>query len=108
LDCRAGWSDSGGNPRFVDLARSEVSRLGFQNVAIIQAGALASGHERESFDLVHERLVLVNVPQPSALAHITPGAWPAAHAAEEVADGADGRVRGCHGQGSGRSSRGDQ
>jgi SAM-dependent methyltransferase len=49
--------------RFVDLARSEVTRLGLRNVTIVQADALASGLERESFDLVHERLVLVNVPE---------------------------------------------
>lgn len=54
-------------PRFVAMARSEVERLGLSNVSIVQADALHSGLDRESFDFVHERLVLVNVPERDEL-----------------------------------------
>jgi ubiquinone/menaquinone biosynthesis C-methylase UbiE len=50
-------------PRFVELARREVERLGLQNVTLVEADALASGLDDDSFDLVHERLVMVNVPE---------------------------------------------
>jgi ubiquinone/menaquinone biosynthesis C-methylase UbiE len=53
--------------RFADMARREVQRLGLANVTIVEADALHSGLERESFDLVHERLVLVNVPERGRL-----------------------------------------
>jgi SAM-dependent methyltransferase len=47
--------------RFVDMARAEIARRGLNNVEIVQADALSSGLPRESFDLVHTRLVMVNV-----------------------------------------------
>jgi ubiquinone/menaquinone biosynthesis C-methylase UbiE len=50
-------------PRFVELARREVARLGLQNVTIVEADALKNGLDNDSFDLVHERLVMVNVPE---------------------------------------------
>src|SRR5205085_295734 len=53
--------------RFVELARSEIERLGLQTVQVIEADGLNSGLESDSFDLVHERLVLVNVPERDAL-----------------------------------------
>lgn len=53
--------------RFAEIARREVDRLGLANVTIVEADALDSGLERESFDLVHERLVLVNVPERERL-----------------------------------------
>lgn len=49
--------------RFVRMARAEMSRLGLTNVTIVERDALASGLEDGSFDLVHERLVLVNLPE---------------------------------------------
>jgi ubiquinone/menaquinone biosynthesis C-methylase UbiE len=49
--------------RFVEFARYEIERLGLQNVRVVEADALNSGLESESFDLVHERHVLVNVPE---------------------------------------------
>jgi ubiquinone/menaquinone biosynthesis C-methylase UbiE len=52
---------------FVELARFEIERLGLQNVKVFEADALNCGLESESFDLVHERLVLVNVPERQAL-----------------------------------------
>jgi ubiquinone/menaquinone biosynthesis C-methylase UbiE len=53
--------------RFAEIARREVERLRLANVTILEADALDSGLERESFDLVHERLVLVNVPERARL-----------------------------------------
>jgi SAM-dependent methyltransferase len=53
--------------RFAAMARSEVERRGLANVTIVEADALQSGLERESFDLVHERLVMVNVPERAQL-----------------------------------------
>jgi ubiquinone/menaquinone biosynthesis C-methylase UbiE len=50
-------------PRFVELARREVGRRGLQNVTIVEADALNNGLDNDSFDLVHERLVMVNVPE---------------------------------------------
>ena len=50
-------------PRFVELARREVGRLGLQNVTILEADALNNRLDSDSFDFVHERLVMVNVPE---------------------------------------------
>lgn len=50
-------------PKFVEMATAEVARLGLGNVTVVQDDALSSGLDRESFDLVHERLVMVNVPE---------------------------------------------
>lgn len=50
-------------PRFVGMARAELSRLGVTNTMIVEGDALSSGLEHGSFDLVHERLVLVNLPE---------------------------------------------
>ncbi len=48
-------------PRFAEMARAEIAKRGLRNVRIVQADALSSGLEKNSFDLVHERLVMVNV-----------------------------------------------
>ncbi len=47
--------------RFAEMARSEVARRGLTNVIVVEADALASKLKKESFDLVHERLVTINV-----------------------------------------------
>ncbi|HUZ34757.1 MAG TPA: methyltransferase domain-containing protein [Streptosporangiaceae bacterium] len=49
--------------RFVEMARAEVARLGLENVTVVEGDALSSGLDRGSFDFVHERLVMVNVPE---------------------------------------------
>jgi SAM-dependent methyltransferase len=49
--------------KFVEMARAEVAHLGLGNVTVVEGDALSSGLDRESFDLVHERLVMVNVPE---------------------------------------------
>jgi SAM-dependent methyltransferase len=48
-------------PRFVEMARNELLKRDLHNVRIMQADALTTGLEKESFDLVHERLVMINV-----------------------------------------------
>ena len=48
--------------RFVEMARAEVAKRGLGNVKIVHADALATGLDKNSFDLVHERLVMLNVP----------------------------------------------
>ena len=52
------------DPRLVAQARAFVIERGFTNVKVIQGDARAAGLLRGSFDLVHERTVLVNVPEP--------------------------------------------
>jgi SAM-dependent methyltransferase len=52
-------------PRFVDMARTELDRLALRNVEIINADARDTGLEKASYDLVHERLVLINLPLPT-------------------------------------------
>jgi hypothetical protein len=44
-----------------------MSRLRLSNVKFVEADALSSGSEDGSFDLVHERLVMVNMPERSEL-----------------------------------------
>lgn len=47
--------------RFVEMAKAEVAKRGLVNVQMTEADALKTGLEKESFDLVHERLVMINV-----------------------------------------------
>ena len=47
--------------RFVEMARSEITKRGLGNVKMVQADGLNTGLEKGSFDVVHERLVLINV-----------------------------------------------
>jgi len=52
--------------RFVDMANSEISRCGLGNVTMVCADGLDTGLEKGSFDLAHERLVLINVSKREA------------------------------------------
>jgi SAM-dependent methyltransferase len=54
-------------PRFCEMAREEISKRGLSNVKIVEADALSPGLDKASFDLVHERLVLINVQAREAL-----------------------------------------
>ena len=54
-------------PRFAEVASAEIVRLGLTNVRVIQADALTSGLGRNSFDFAHERLVMINRPNPQAI-----------------------------------------
>jgi ubiquinone/menaquinone biosynthesis C-methylase UbiE len=47
--------------RFVEMANAEVTKRGLDNVRIMEADALNTGLPKNSFDLVHERLVMINV-----------------------------------------------
>jgi ubiquinone/menaquinone biosynthesis C-methylase UbiE len=53
--------------RFVEMAKAEVAKRGLVNVQMIKADALKTGLDKESFDLVHERLVMINVSDRDAL-----------------------------------------
>ena len=53
--------------RFAEMAAAEIVRLGLTNVRVIQADALASGLDRNSCDFAHERLVMINRPNPQAI-----------------------------------------
>jgi SAM-dependent methyltransferase len=49
-------------PSFVEMARAELTRRGAHNVQIVNADATRTGLEKGSYDIVHERLVLINLP----------------------------------------------
>jgi SAM-dependent methyltransferase len=48
--------------RFAAMAREEAARRRLGNVTIIEADGFATGIAKNSLDLVHERLVLMHVP----------------------------------------------
>jgi len=58
-------------PRFVDMARSELKLRELRNVEVVHADALKTGLERNAFDLVHARLVLINLPTATQQALLT-------------------------------------
>lgn len=49
--------------RFVDMATDEIERGGFGNVEVVLGDAFSADLAEASFDLVHERLVLMNMPE---------------------------------------------
>jgi SAM-dependent methyltransferase len=49
-------------PRFAAMARAEIAKRGLQNVSLVEGDTLSTELEKGTFDLVHERLVLINVP----------------------------------------------
>lgn len=53
--------------RFAAMARHEIVDRDLRNVSIIEGDMLNAGLDPASFDLVHERLVLINVPQANQL-----------------------------------------
>jgi SAM-dependent methyltransferase len=48
--------------RFATMARDEAARRSLRNVTIVEADGFATGIAKNSLDLVHERLVLMHVP----------------------------------------------
>lgn len=52
-------------PRFAELARAELRNRDLRNVRVVAGDALKSGLEKASFDIVHERLILINLPPAS-------------------------------------------
>ena len=68
-------------------ARAFVAEQGLHNVELIQGDARATGQPHGSFELVHARLVLVNVPRPEEIvremvALARPGGVVASHEAD--------------------------
>jgi SAM-dependent methyltransferase len=48
------------------MAREQIAQRDLGNVNVLQADILASGLHKQSFDLAHERLVMVNISSPEA------------------------------------------
>jgi SAM-dependent methyltransferase len=76
--------------QFVALAQQFVRDGRLSNVEILQADASATGLPRDSFDLAHARLLLVNVPEPARfveemVALVRPGGRVASHEADFLA-----------------------
>lgn len=53
--------------RYLAIARQELDARGLGGVELLAGDATATGLRPASFDLVHERLVLNNVPRPDAV-----------------------------------------
>ncbi|AKT42722.1 SAM-dependent methyltransferase [Chondromyces crocatus] len=71
----------------VALARAFMAERGLHNVTLVEGDARATGLPHGSFDLVHARLVLVNVPRPEEIvremvALARPGGMVASHEAD--------------------------
>ena len=58
-------------PRFAAMARAEVARRGLSNVSIVEGDTLEAPLAWGTYDLVHERLVLINVPPDNQLALVS-------------------------------------
>jgi ubiquinone/menaquinone biosynthesis C-methylase UbiE len=68
------------DPAHVAMAREFVGEGGLPNTEIVQADARATGLPSGSFDLVHCRTLLINVPQPEEIVAemvrlARPGGW---------------------------------
>jgi SAM-dependent methyltransferase len=82
------------DPAHVDLARQFVADRRLGNVQVLEGDARASHLPSNSFDLVHARLLLVNVPFPEQVIAemvrvVKPGGW-------IITDEVDGEVRVCY------------
>src|SRR6266436_8504432 len=71
----------------VQLARQFIAKHNLRNVEVLHGDAKVTGLPRASFDLVHSRLVLVNVPEPQRvveemIALARPGGMVASHEAD--------------------------
>jgi ubiquinone/menaquinone biosynthesis C-methylase UbiE len=72
---------------FVASTRAFIARQGMTNVEVLQGDARATGLPRNSFDVAHMRLVLVNIPAPEQVvaemvALVRPGGRIASHEAD--------------------------
>ena len=68
------------DPVHVESARRLVRDRGLDNVEVLQADGRATGLPPASFDLVHARMLLVNVPSPERVVAemvrlVKPGGW---------------------------------
>lgn len=55
------------DPAMLDMARVSLAERGFGRLRLVAADAVSSRLPDESFDLVHERLVLANLPRPERI-----------------------------------------
>jgi SAM-dependent methyltransferase len=82
------------DPAHVAFARKFVADRGLENVEVVQSDARAMNLPAASFDLVHARLLLVNIPSPEQVVAemvrlVKPGGW-------LISDEADGAANLCH------------
>ena len=75
------------SPHFAALARKFVAEHELANVEVLETDAKQTGLPRNSFDVAHARLVLVNVPEPERVveemvALVRPGGMIASHEAD--------------------------
>jgi SAM-dependent methyltransferase len=68
------------NPANVALAREFAGERGLANADIVEGDARRTGRPPSSFDLVHARTLLVNIPDPAAVVAemvrlVRPGGW---------------------------------
>ena len=75
------------NRESVGTARRFVTDRALKNVEVVQGDAMATGLPGANFDLVHARLVLVNIPQPESIVRemvrlARPGGVVASHEAD--------------------------
>lgn len=68
------------NPASVALAREFGAVRGLENVAVTEGDARCTGLPSASFDLVHARTLLINIPDPAAVVAemtrlVRPGGW---------------------------------
>ncbi len=74
-------------PRFLAMAAQSLSERGLGAVELVEGDATATGLPTGSFDLVHERLVLNNVPRPAdVVAEMTRLACAGGHVAVQDVD----------------------
>lgn len=73
-------------PRFVELARRIAAERGLVNVRLVQGDATATGLPRDSFDLVHERLLLLSPARERIVAEMVALARPGGIVAVEDID----------------------
>jgi SAM-dependent methyltransferase len=57
--------------RFADRARAEIQKRGLRNVTVIGGDAVGEELQTNSLDFVHERLVLMNLPEPDQMTLVT-------------------------------------
>jgi SAM-dependent methyltransferase len=87
-----------GNGDSVAMARRFVADRGLKNVEVVQGDATATGLPGASFDLIHARLVLVNVPYVEAVVRemvllARPGGVVASHEADYLSHFCDPPLR---------------
>jgi SAM-dependent methyltransferase len=75
--------------RFVEMARREVAKRGLSNTTVFHGDAAKPSLDKGNFDFVHERLLLINMPEQSrlsVLAHMVELARPGGVVAAESWD----------------------